>query len=118
MPPIFKNVGVSIEDIDPYMKNICQNLGEFKTPQWLLIGSYFGEQIMVASPLFQWYYVHGLVIENIIAFVCYEPVPCFSKFTKEVTATHRKADFDKAGTAAGNTAKLIGKLNIFFNNCD
>ena len=113
MPPVFKNVEVSIEDIGPYMKNVCQNLGEFKMPRRSLIGSYFGKQIMVATPLLQWYYKHGLVVDNITAFVRYEPIPCFSKFTKEVAATRRKADFNKAGTAAGNTAKLIGKLNIF-----
>ena len=32
MLPVFKNVEVSIEDIGPYMMNVCQNLGEFKTP--------------------------------------------------------------------------------------
>ena len=49
----------------------------------------------------------GLVVDNITAFVHYEPVWCFHKFTEEVTATRRKADSDKAGTAAGN-----------INNCD
>ena len=55
---------------------------------------------------------HGLVVDNIVVFVRYEPVPCFQKFTEEVAATRRKAGSDKAGTAAGNTAKLIAKLNI------
>ena len=32
MPSIFKNVEVSINDVGPYMKKICQNLHEFKTP--------------------------------------------------------------------------------------
>ena len=95
------------------MKNVYQNLGEFKTPCRSLIGSYFGEQIMVATPLLQWYCTHGLVVDNITAFVWYKPVQCFRKFTEEVAATRRKADSDKVGTAAGNTAKLIGKLNIF-----
>ena len=112
MPPVFKNVEVTIDDVGPYMKNVCQNLGEFKTPRCSLIGSYFGEQIMVAMPLVQWYCAHGLVVDNITAFVRYEPVQCFGKFMEEVAATRRKADSDKAGTAARNTAKLIGKLNI------
>ena len=51
MPPIFKNVEVSIEDGGPYMKNLSQDLGEFKTSHRSLIGSYFGKQVMVASPL-------------------------------------------------------------------
>ena len=51
MLPVFKNVNVTIDDVGDYMKNVCQNLGEFKTPRRSLIGSYFGKQIMVASPL-------------------------------------------------------------------
>ena len=51
VPPAFKNVDVSIDDIGEYMINVCRNLGKFKTPQQSLIGSYFGRQIMVATPL-------------------------------------------------------------------
>ena len=51
MPPVFKNVEVTIEDVGPYMKNVCQDLDEFKTPRRSLIRSYFGRQVMVASPL-------------------------------------------------------------------
>ena len=79
----------------------------------MLIGSYFGKQIMVASPLLKWYCTHGLIVENITTFIEYEPVACFQNFTQEVSNAHRKADIDRSGTAAGNTAKLIGKL-IFF----
>ena len=68
---------------------------------------------MVVTPLLQWYCTHSLVVDNITAFVRYEPVQYFCKFTEEVAATRRKVDSDKAGTAAGNMAKLIGKLNIF-----
>ena len=51
MTPVFKNVTVSIEDVGPYMKSVCEDLGKFKTTRRMLIGSYFGKQIMVASPL-------------------------------------------------------------------
>ena len=33
MPPVFKNVSVTIDDVGDYTKNVCQNLGEFKTPR-------------------------------------------------------------------------------------
>ena len=99
MAPVFKNVEVSIDDVGPYMKNVCQKLGEFKTSRRSLIGSYFGKQIMVASPLIQWYCAHGLIVDNITAFVRYDPIPCFRKFNEEVAATGRKADVDQTGTA-------------------
>ena len=67
---------------------------------------------MVVFPLIQWYCAHGLVVDNITAFVRYEPMACFQKNTEEVATTRRKADSDKAGAVTENTAKLIGKLNI------
>ena len=69
---------------------------------------------MVATSLLQWYCTHGLIAENITAFVEYDPNPCFQKFTEEVANARRKVDVDQSGIAARNTAKLIGKLNILF----
>ena len=112
MPPIFKNVELSIEDVGPFMKNLCQNLGEFKTLQQSLIRSYFRHQVVAVSLLLRSYCAHGLIVDNVTAFVRYKPVPCFCKFTEKVAATRCKADDDKPGTAAGNAAKLIGELNI------
>ena len=31
MPPIFKNTEITIADVGPYMKNVCEQLDEFKT---------------------------------------------------------------------------------------
>ena len=67
---------------------------------------------MVASPLFQWYRAHGFIVENITTFVHYDPIPCFENFAAEVANARRKADVDRSGTAAGNMAKLIGKLKF------
>ena len=69
MPPVFKKCRGAINNIGEYMKNLCQNLGEFKTPRRLLIRSYFGKQVMVVSPLIQWYCANGLVADNITAFI-------------------------------------------------
>ena len=69
---------------------------------------------MLATPLLKWYLNHGLIVNNITAFVQYKPIPVFQEFAEEVATTRRKADCDKIGTAAGNTAKLIGKLLFLF----
>ena len=71
------------------MAAVCEQLDEFKTPYHLLISSFFGEQIMLATPLLQWYIKHGLVIINITVFIHYEPVPCFKEFTKKVADARR-----------------------------
>ena len=50
----------------------------------------------------------GLIVNTLTACVRYEPIPCFRNFTEEVATARRKADVDQTGTAAANTAKLIG----------
>ena len=112
MTPVFKNVSVCVGDVGDYMKTVCEDLGEFKTPRRMLIGSYFGKQIMIASPLLKWYCDHDLIVENITTFIQYEPSACFQTFTEEVSNARRKADVDQSGTAASNTAKLMGKFTF------
>ena len=50
-----------------------------------LIGSYFGEKILLASPLIKWYLEHGLEVTHIYQVVEYTPVPCFQPFGKAVS---------------------------------
>ena len=53
--PIFKNTEISIDDVGPYMKNVCEQLDVFKTLRRSLIGSLFGKQIMTTFQLLKWY---------------------------------------------------------------
>ena len=77
------------------MTDLCKKLDEFKTPCRLLISSFYGHQIMVATPLLHWYDKHGLVIDKITAFIRYEPVPCLKDFTKEIANTWRVTEESK-----------------------
>ena len=49
MAPVFKNTQISIEDVGPFMKKLCERLDEFKTPHRALISNFFGKQIMITS---------------------------------------------------------------------
>ena len=84
MAPLFKNIEITKQDVEPYMAEVCSKLDEFKTPRRSLIGSFFGNQIILATPLIQWYLEHGLDIDNITVFIRYEPVPCFKTFAEKV----------------------------------
>ena len=62
MSPIFKNGLIKFKDIGEYMQNYHK---ENKIPfieSRKLIGSYFGEKIMLYTPLIKWYLQHGLEI--------------------------------------------------------
>lgn len=55
MTPIFKNTMVSREDIGPIMKQYAETKKVMSQPRKMLIGSYFGEKILLATPLLKWY---------------------------------------------------------------
>ena len=51
MTPIFKNTEVQLEDIGEFMEKFAHDHKISQAPRRLLIGSYFGEKICLATPL-------------------------------------------------------------------
>ena len=51
MCPIFKNTQISKEDIGEYMQTFAEEQHIMPQPRRSLIGSYFGEKILLATPL-------------------------------------------------------------------
>ena len=76
--PIFKNTEVRFEDIGEFMQQAVEDHGFSKAPRKLLIGSYFGKQIGMNTPLLRWYLQHGLVVTRIYSFFQYR---CEKVFT-------------------------------------
>ncbi|KAJ8020623.1 hypothetical protein HOLleu_40261 [Holothuria leucospilota] len=62
MCPIFKNTNISIDDIGEHMKNFALERKIMTKPRKSLIGSMFGEKILLATPLVKWYLDKGLQI--------------------------------------------------------
>jgi hypothetical protein len=58
MPLVFKNIDVSRDDIGDHMKVYAEEKGVMNQKRKCLIGSMYGEQIMVISPLLKWYVEH------------------------------------------------------------
>ena len=65
MTPIFKNTKICRDDIGEPIKNYAEQNKLMSQPQRSLIGSYYGEKILLATPLLQWYMEHGLVVTKI-----------------------------------------------------
>ena len=65
LPPIFKNTEISIDDIGPHMREYCQQNNLLGQKRRALISSYFGEDILLASPLLQWYLEQELEVTDI-----------------------------------------------------
>ena len=108
LPPIFKNINISREDIGPHMREYCELHKKLTQPQRTLISSYFGEGILLTTPLLQWYLEKGLVVNNIKQVVEYTPKKCFESFGNSVVKARRKGDLNPDSSILADTYKLLG----------
>ena len=95
-------------DIGPFMRQYARNNDIMSTPRRMLVGSYHGEKILLATPLLQWYLAHGLVVEHVYQIIEYQPNPCFRRFGESVLTARREGDSDPNKTIVADTMKLLG----------
>ncbi|XP_019633364.1 PREDICTED: uncharacterized protein LOC109476787 [Branchiostoma belcheri] len=108
MPPIFKNCDISIDDIGPFMKQHAETHGIMSKPRRSLIGSMFGQKILLATPLLKWYMDHGLKVTRVYQVLEYIPKKCFEPFGQKVSDARRAGDKDDKKKIIADTMKLIG----------
>ena len=73
-----------------------------------LIGSMYGEKIMVISPLLKWYVEHGLKVTQIHQVMEYTPATYYQKFGEQVSEARRAGDVDPEKKIVAKTRKLDG----------
>ena len=108
MQPIFKNANVSRDDIGPFMRQYAEEHDIMSTPRRMLVGSFHGIKLLLATPLLRWYLAHGLVVDRVYQVVDYEPNPCFQRFGESVSAARRAGDVDPEKAIIADTMKLLG----------
>ena len=108
MQPIFKNTTVTRDDIGSFMQQYAEEHDIMSTPRRMLVGSYRGEKILLATPLLRWYLAHGLVVDRVYQIIEYEPKPCFQSFGDSVSAARRAGDADPDKSIIADTMKLLG----------
>ena len=77
MSPVFKNVKVSRQQLGPKMSEFAEGKHFLKRPSRMLIGSMFGEKVLLLSALVRWYLSHGLEITKVYQLVEYSPRAAF-----------------------------------------
>ena len=108
MQPIFKNTTVTRDDIGPFMRQYAEEHDIMSTPRRMLVGSFHGIKLLLATPLLRWYLAHGLVVDRVYQVVDYEPNPCFQRFGEYVYAARRAGDADPEKAIIADTMKLLG----------
>ena len=77
-------------------------------PRRLLVGGLNAQQILLVTPLLQWYLQHGLVVTNIYQVVEYQQDRCFLDFVREVSDARRQGDIDPDTATSADNMKVIG----------
>ena len=108
MQPIFKNTTVTRDDIGPFMRQYAEEHDIMSTPRRMLVGSFHGIKLLLATPLLRWYLAHGLVVDRVYQVVDYEPNPCFQRFGESVSTARRNGDSDPDKSIIADTMKLLG----------
>ena len=65
MHPMFKNIRLIREDLGPFTRRCADEHNIMTTPQRMLVGSYCGDKILLATPLLRWYLDHGLEVLHV-----------------------------------------------------
>ena len=108
MSPIFCNTEVTFDDIGQHMQaHIWENHLSDK-PRRLLVGGMKARQILLATPLLQWYLKHGLLVTKVYQVVEFQQQRCFRDFVKEVSDARRQGDIDPDTAIIADTNKVIG----------
>lgn len=89
------------------MKAFAEKQKIMSRPRRSLIGSYFGEKILLATPLIKWYMEHGLEVTLIYQVIEYTPMPCFKPFGEAVSDARRAGDVDPNKAIIADTTKLV-----------
>ena len=108
MQPIFKNTTVTRDDIGPFMRQYAEEHDIMSTPRRMLVGSFHGIKLLLATPLLRWYLAHGLVVDHVYQVVEYERKPCFRNFGESVSTARRNGDVDPDKSIIADTMKLLG----------
>ena len=108
MPPIFKNTDISLDDIGPHMREFAKRNKIMTRPRRSLIGSFFGEKILLSTPLLKFYLEEGLEVTKVYQAFQWLPKSCFAGFGDFVSHARRQADADKSQKILGETAKTVG----------
>ena len=108
MCPVFKNVDTPFACIGEHMQQFVNDNKLTKNPKRGLIGSMFGDNILLITPLLKWYLDHGLVVTEIYEVIEYTPNRCFQTFADNVSNARRAGDIDPSKAIIAETSKLFG----------
>ena len=107
LPPIFKFIAVSREDIGNLRKEYAEKENIMAQPTRMLISSFVLTIGTIITPLFLFYFKRGLVCKKTHRFVQYTPRECFNNFVQSAVDARRQGDENPNSSVVAETMKLL-----------
>lgn len=108
LQPLFKNAYVSRDNLSDLMREYAEQNKLLSQPRRTLVGSFFGKNILLTTPLLRWYLNHGLEVTHIEQIVEYTPQVCFRQFGEMVSNARRESAANPNQAILGDSYKLLG----------
>ena len=112
-PPVIQKTEITEDLIGPFMKAKMMEQ-ERKAGRRTLIQTYHGDNLLLMTPLVQFYLENGMEIHNITSFIQYIPGRGLAPFVEKVVSMRVAATYEK-DDAKQLTAKLFG--NSGYGKC-
>ena len=117
-PPIFKNTGVSREDIGTLMKDYAEKENIMPQPRRMLISSFILTNGTIITHLLLFYLQLGLVCQKIHRFVQYTPRKCSGNFVQSAVDARRQGDENPNSSVVAETMKLLANSSYGYQIMD
>jgi hypothetical protein len=111
MSPLFCTTDIPYEVIGKHMQDHVEKYNLSKHSRRLLVGGMKGRDLLIATPLLQWYLNHGMVVTKIHQVVEFQQQRCFKEFVREVSDARRMGDRDPSTAIIADTKKVIGNAS-------
>jgi len=108
MPPIFVNREVPEAAVPQEMMDYLNRTGRKRTAGKKLLGVFEADEILLYTPLLQWYLEHGLELQAVYTTIKYQPENILAWFVEQVTEGCRMGDVDKEKAIFAEVFKLLG----------
>ena len=118
LPPVFKNILFSKNDIGDLMKTYAEEEGIMSQPRKMLISSFTLQNGTLINPLLLFYQQLRFVATKIDRFVEYTPRKCFNSFVQAAVDARRKSDKNPNSSAVAETMKLLANSSYGYQIMD
>ena len=108
MQPMFKNICLKRDDLGPFMRRYAEEHNIMPSPRRILVGSYRGDKIVLATPLLHRYMDHGLEVTHVYQVIEYVPIHCFRRFGDALSKAGREGNVHAHKTIIADTMKFLG----------